>query len=347
MPANTPVMMLRNSERQAFKQCRHRWQWTYLDGRQSIEAPRALRFGDLIHQALAAYYKVGAKRGPAPAATYERLYHEQAKALEDRGFNVFSDDKWVDALPLGIAMLEGYVKRYREEDRDWEIVSTEQTFQLPVRIPSPLITKQKREGIRPLRRFKVVGTFDGVWRHRKNGRIIFREFKTATAIKTDGLALDEQASLYWTFGPKWLREQGILGAEELISEISYRFLRKAAPNPDKRHDDQGRVLNKDGSVSKQQPAPYFSPSVPVYRDLVDRDRAFRRICDEAVLIHKARLGEEPTMKNPGPLHMPNCMGCAVREACELHESGGDWPEMLSMTMTDWNPYAAHELPERF
>jgi hypothetical protein len=336
-------MMLRNSERQAFKQCRHRWQWTYLDGRQSIEAPRALRFGDLIHQALAAYYKPGTRRGPAPAATYERLYHEQAKALEDKGFNVFSDDKWVDALPLGIGMLEGYVKRYSEEDKEYEIVSTEQTFQLLVRVP-------RKFGVGPdgkLLRFKVVGTFDGVWRHRKTGRIIFREFKTATAIKLDGLALDEQAGLYWTFGPKWLRSQGILKDGELISEISYRFLRKAIPNPDKRHDDMGRVLNKDGSVSKQQPAPYFSPSVPVYRDQADRERVYERVCQEAVLIARARAGLEPLVKNPGPLHMPNCLGCAVREACELHESGADWGEMLKQTMTDWNPYAAHELPERF
>jgi hypothetical protein len=283
-------MMLRNSERQSFKTCRHRWQWVYLDGRQSIEAPRALRFGDLIHQALAAYYKKGTKRGPKPAGVYERLYNEQAAALEGQGFNVWSDDKWIDALPLGIGMLEGYVKRFSEEDKEWEVVSTEQTFQLLITTPNGL-------------RFKVVGTFDGVWRHRGNGRIIFREF-------------------------------------------NYRFLRKAIPNPDKKINAQGHVLNKDGSVSKSQPAPYFSPSVPVYRDQVDRERVHARVCAEAEDIARARAGKLALYKNPGPLHMPNCLGCAVRDACELHETGGDYEAMLEMTMTDWNPYAAHELPER-
>jgi hypothetical protein len=44
--------------------------------------------------------------------------------------------------------------------------------------------------------------------------------------------------------------------------------------------------------------------------------------------------------------MPNCLGCAVREACELHEAGGDFTSILNATMIKWDPYAAHELPER-
>lgn len=330
------VMLLRNSERSTFKTCRHRWEWTYLGQRQSIDTPRALRFGDLFHRSLDAYYRPGRKRGPKPAGTFEKLYHEQAEKLSDEGFNVFSDDKWVDALPLGIGMLEGWVARFAEEDKEWEVVASEMTFQLPITTPNGF-------------KFKIVGTFDGVWRNRSSGRIEFREWKTAAAIKLDGLPMDDQAGVYWTYGPKFLKKKGILKEDEMPSAIGYRFARKAIPNPDKVRNAEGHVLNKDGSVSKQQPAPYFSPTVPVYRDETDRLRIHNRVCHEAEMIARARgvlPGSEPLIKNPGPLHMPNCMGCAVREACELHETGGDWESMLDMTMTAWNPYAAHELPER-
>ena len=326
------MMMLRNSERSTFKTCRHRWQWTYLDGRQSVDAPNALRFGDLIHRALADYFPPGIRRGPHPAPTFERLYEEQARELGDRGFDVFSDEKWVNALPLGIGMLEGYVRRYADEDAEYEVLSSEQTFQVRIRHPDGFW-------------FKVVGTFDGVWRHRKTGRIVFKEFKTAAAITDDGLALDEQAGLYWTYGPRWLRMAGYLKADQSISSILYTRLRKAIPNPDKKTDLLGRVLNKDGTISKQQPAPYFS-RIPVYRDLTDRERVHERVLAEVAEIRAARAGKLALYKNPGPLHMPNCRGCAVREACEVHETGGDFASVLAASMTDWNPYAAHELPER-
>jgi hypothetical protein len=338
-----PPIMLRNSERSTFKTCRHRWQWTYLDGRQSRDAPHALRFGDLVHRSLDRYYKRGTKRGPHPAKTFEKLYHEQAESLADQGFNVYSEEKWVDALPLGIGMLEGYVERFRDADTEWEILQSEQTFQLPIRVPTAGTGLELAHG--KYLKLIVVGTFDGVWRRRSNGRVIFREFKTAAAIKPDGLPMDEQASMYWTYGPKFLRRKGWIKEGQSISEIGYRFLRKAIPDPDKRRDAEGHVLNKDGSISKVQPAPYFA-EIPVYRDQPDRERAHARIVNEGIMIARARLGLEPLIKNPGPLHMPNCVGCAVKDACEAHETGADYKELLKMTMVPWNPYAAHELPER-
>jgi hypothetical protein len=351
VPGTSLVMMLRNSERSTFKTCRHRWQWTYLDGRQSIDAPHALRFGDLVHRSLDRYYRPGVKRGRHPALTFEKLYVQQAEELKDRGFNVYSEDKWVEAGDLGPAMLRGYVDEYKDRDSEWEIIASELTFQRLVRVQprdfARLEVEPPREALtaRGEFRFKAVGTFDGVWRHRKNGRIIFREFKTAAQIKLDGLPMDEQASMYWTFGPSVLRRKGILEDGQSISEIGYRFLRKAAPNPDKATDEMGRVLNKDGSISKTQPRPYFA-EVPVYRDEPDRDSAYKRIVTEAVMIARARFGLEPLIKNPGPLHMPNCMGCAVKDACEAHETGADFNAILNMTMQPWDPYAAHELPER-
>lgn len=336
--------MLRNSERQTFKRCRHRWQWTYLDGRQSIEAPNALRFGDLVHRALAPYFKPGRKRGPHPARTFEKLYVEQAAELRQRGFDVYSDEKWVDALDLGTGMLNGYVERFAAADAEYEVVASEQTFQLRVSTLPFII----HPGDDPSElSFWVVGTFDGVWRHLSSKKVVFKEFKTAASIQYDGLPMDEQAGTYWTYGPKWLLKKGILQPGEMPSEILYTFLRKATPPVDRPKNAEGHYLNKDGSVSKSQPSPFFG-RVPVYRDQPDRERMHERVCAEMIDIYRAREGSvlSALYKNPGPLHMPNCRGCGVREACEVHESGGDWRSVLESTHTAWNAYAAHELAER-
>lgn len=325
------LMMLRNSERATFKRCEHRWQWTYRDGRQAREAALALRFGDLVHRALAPYYQPGTKRGPHPAETFVELYNADAAAKVDEGFDVYSDEKWVNALDLGTRMLEGYVERWAETDEQYEVVSSEQTFQVPLRLT----------GLR----FKIVGTMDGVWRDRGSGVLVFAEHKTAASIKVDGLPLDEQAGTYWTYGPRWLRRRGILKPGEDISHILYNFLRKAAPGEDDVFNEHGAKLNKDGTVSKRQPAPYFA-RIPVYRDVHDKGRMHTRVLEEARRIHLARSGHSQLIKSPGPLHMPNCLGCPVREACEVHEAGGDYQSTLNATTAPWDPYSQHELAER-
>jgi hypothetical protein len=391
------MMKLRNSERGSWKTCRWRWAWTWRDGLQAREAPRALRFGDLVHQALAAYRPPGRKFGPDPAATFERLYMDQAAQMRDEGFNVWSDDKWADALDLGRGMLRNYVTTFQDADAQWEVLSSEQTFQRVIRVPTKELVTPVHAAVGgsvatiriPAFSFKIVGTLDGVWRHIKSGHIVFKEYKTATAISEDGLAMDEQPTVYWTYGPKWLVTRGMLSQAEAdaLREILYTFLRKAIPNDDRPVNGDGLYLNKPskealvnrlnerrprpgqvyaklkvddlmdvlrklgehpellGEVSKVQPAPYFH-RVPVRRDATDRRRLHERLLEEAREVWMARHGMMPLYKNPGPLHNPNCRGCAVREACEIHEAGGDYQSVLNATTTRWAPYSAHELAER-
>ncbi len=318
------VPLLRNSERQSYKTCRWRWYQSYVEGLQAVEAPRALRFGDLIHQALAAYYKRGRKRGPHPAPVFERLYNEQAKQLGDSGFNVFLDEKWVDALDLGRGMLEGYVRQYGTDDR-YEVISSEQTFKWTI---------TDHDGFR----FRAVGTFDGVWRDLTTDRIVFPEHKTAASISEDALSMDEQASLYWTYGPLWLRRRGIIGPDDDLSHILYNFLRKAVPD---HYDKEGRPRSSRDSVLR----PLFH-RVPVYRDEADRAVQHERVIAEAREVNAARGLGLPVIKTPGPLHMPNCRGCFARHFCEIHEAGGDWESVRASSTVRWDAYAAHELIER-
>lgn len=338
-------MLLRNSERTAFTTCRFRWDLTYggqleIGPLRSREPAKALWFGDLIHQALAAFYKKGTKRGPKPAGTFLKLYDAEER-LDVLRKN--DEGEWETMRDLGRGMLTEYAEEFASRDGEWEVIAPERTFRLPVTIPGA-----EFNGL-VLPRFKliVVGTFDGLWRNRADrSRLVFKEFKTAAQISLDGLVLDEQASMYWTYGPKWLWRQKIIPEGTYPTEILYTFLRKAYRDREKHDwDEAGRKLNKDGSVSKSQPSPFFQRQ-PVYRDLPERQHAHERIVEQAREMMLARAGVLSSYKVPGPLHNPNCRGCPVREPCELHEAGADWMSILRATTEPWDPYAAHEITER-
>lgn len=266
-------MKLRNSERGSWKTCRHRWSWTWRDGLQAREAPRALRFGDLIHQALAAYRPPGRKFGPDPAATFERLYMDQAAKMRDDGFDVWSDDKWADALDLGRGMLRNYVETFQAADAQWQVLSSEQTFQRLIRVPAVVREGETVPGTLtapaiyvPAFSFRIVGTLDGVWKHIKSNHVVFKEYKTATAISEDGLAMDEQPTVYWTYAPKWLARTGLISHKdaEALREIMYTFLRKAVPDDDRPMNGDGLYLNKPtkdaliNRLNERQPSQVYS-----------------------------------------------------------------------------------------
>ena len=321
-----------------FKRCRQQWHWNFNDCIKPTEESPPLKFGDLAHQALALYYKPGIKRGPHPAETFERLFearreHEYAEGFKDE------DGDWHNAGDLGVSMFERYVELYGAADKQYKVISSEQIFFVPLKVYI------KDHGTV---KFRYVGTLDGVWQDRSSKEFFFPEHKTTKAIATDALQMDEQAGAYWTYAPKWLQRQGILKPGQMPTHIMYNFLRKWAPDPDQKYDPMGRKLNKDGTVSKQQPAAAFK-RWPVYRDRTDRENVHQRVLDEFTDMYLIRDGS-PThkvYKNPGPLFMPNCRGCGYRDMCELHETGNDWEAMRDASMQSWAPYAAHELPERF
>lgn len=376
MDPNT-TMLIRNSERQSFKRCRQQWRWAYVDGLTPNVAAPALRFGDLIHQALAAHFLPGVRRGPHPAETFAKLYEAQLDEAAKFGFRD-DDEKWHEASGVGDAMLRGYVEEFGAADSEYKVISSERTFQWPVKIG------RERDG----KTIHIVGTLDGVWQHRQTKDIIFKEFKTAASINPDGLAMDEQAGVYWTYGPAVLRKEGIMKKGQQPVGVLYTFLRKAVPDA-RPKNELGQCLNQPsvddllqglldagkphvgkktkaeviataekakldwqawGEVSKSQPAPLFHRQF-VYRDQAERTRMHNRIIAEArdMIAVRADVSDgdgESAYKNPGPLHMPNCRGCAFRDMCELHETGSDWEAMRDGTMKTWDPYDSHHITER-
>lgn len=324
------AILVRTSERQSFLTCRHQWYWGWVKKYRAPQLDPKLVFGDLVHQALAKYYIPGTKRGVHPAETFEQLIE---KLGDQQDLMLWSDERILDMADLGIPMLERYVEHWHEADKEYEIVSSEQVFQVPI---------GRIDG----RRVYYVGTVDGVWKNRATKKLRFLETKTTTEIKMDALPMDEQVGAYWTFGPRWLRLQGILKSGEQLDGILYNWLRKAVPNPDDEYDEQGRKLNKNGSISKRQPAKFFYRH-PTHRGEAEAKRVKERVRNEVRdMLQAASDPDHYVYKNPGPQFRPNCQFCGFRDPCELHETGNDWKAYIDHAFIQWNPYSAHDRAER-
>lgn len=322
------IVLVRNSERQSYKRCRQRWWWSYVERNQPKNTSKALRFGDLVHQALEAYYIPGRKRGPHPAKTFTHLYQEQLKVKSQFGYKD-DEGEWVDAGVLGVAILEHYVETYGPE-KHIEILLPEMAFQYDLTNP--------KNGKYVC---TAVGKLDIVYRDHNmpaKSSIGLMDHKTAASISTTHLALDEQAGTYWAVAPLFLRQKGLLADDQDIAHILYNFIRKAAKD-ERPRNAAGLYLNKDGSVSKKQPPPYFQRE-KVYRDDADRENILRRIMMEAWEMEQVKKGKLPVYKHP----TRDCSwDCPFVAPCELHETGSDHEELLQLDFVKWDPYADHEL----
>lgn len=327
-------VMVRTSERSTFKECRQRWWWGYnLRLAKAGPPSAALRFGTLVHQALAAYYKPGIRRGPHPATTFSKLY--EAELLQGwpqlylHGDEF--DDKAVDGGILGPEMLTNYIDLYGKDER-YEIIQPEQDFQLD--ILNPKTGKYL---------FTYVSEMDAVVKDRMTGKLGLFEHKTSSSTRMDPfgapLALDEQGSAYWTFGTMWLHETGQLKPDEDLDFMLYNFLRKASKDL-RKTDTEGHALNKDGSISKRQPLPLFRRE-NVMRGKEEREVVFRRALNEFREMEMVRQGKLAIYKAPGR----HCNFCQFRDMCEVHETGSDWEPMLDM-YGEWDPYEIHHKREK-
>lgn len=302
-----------------------------------------LRFGSLVHMALADYYKKGIRRGPHPAESFIRHYDAEAKAQGEFGFRVDdleADEVWAEARVLGYEMLDHYVKHYGRDD-EWQVLVTEQPFKQLVYRPStgfPVGSSFNE----PL--FWYVGIIDLIIRNRRTGRVHIVDHKTAKAINVMYLSLDSQATGYWTWGLDWIYEKGLLKADQKPAGMIYNHLRKAFT--DKREkDSDGFSLNKDGSVSKKQPAIYFQRT-EIFRDINEREAARYQVLaeyEDMIRIRQEGSTDQPPVsayKNQGQF---TCPGCWCFDFCELHEIGADWTEMRKLASRKWNPYEEHQV----
>jgi hypothetical protein len=353
--------LLRTSERTVLNRCHFQHDLTYTRHlKPKLEAP-ALRFGTLIHQALENYYDPKTRNSDHPALTFERLYEWEVERTT-REIPDWRDenDVWHDHKSLGTAMLEGYVDRWQQQDAEYQTLAVEQTFQYPIIIPPGF------DPLPPLAPRMYVGTFDRILLHKPTRRLYLGDYKTTKndPTKTKHLTLDEQAGAYWAFAPLWLAERAPAALQAQIRRkvarlpantrkrilsddgtlrfagILYDFLAKKLPDTRPVNKD-GQSLNKDRTVSKQQPTARYHRE-PVYRDEHDRRAVIERIYWNAVTIGQLRAGEMEVVKSPDRFH---CMMCPFNDQCELHETGADWRAYEKATTRVWDPYDAHAIED--
>jgi PD-(D/E)XK nuclease superfamily len=318
MTANLPI--LRTSERAAFKRCPRFWWWAYREGwTPKVKQADALWFGIGIHEALAQWYKKGTRRGPHPADTFAEWAGDEIAYAKTYLTESFDEPVWEDTRELGIAMLEEY-EHHWGKDSQWDIIAIESSFRVK-------ITSKGQ----PIAIFR--SRWDGVLRDKGDSRIYLLEHKTANQVVTAYLELDDQAGAYWAVAGPILRARGVLKESEEIAGIVYNFLRKRMP--DKRpRNAEGLYLNKNGSVSKQQPLPQFVREY-VLRSPHEHATQMQRLADEVTIMSSIRAGELPVIKNP----TKECIRCAFLTPCKLHERGGTaYKTVLKADFVQKNPY---------
>lgn len=362
---NVDVVLMRNSERAKFRRCMLAWDWSY---NRRLAPPRskgALTFGTMIHDALEIRYPPGRKRGPHPAGTFAKLFDAQSETFDQWD----EEGNRVPARELGIAMLEGYVELYGE-DEDIEILQPEIPMQVDVydRHENYLCT--------------WVGKGDAAYKYLPTGRKGFLEHKTAKSIPEEVMVISgygDQGIAYFWASDFVFRQRGWLEDGEYLDHVKYNWLRKALQD-DRPKNADGLALNKPkkealldavverglnpprratvealtaileregvevallGEISKIQPKPLF------HRFTMDlfpgqMNNFNERIRQEAWLMRQARAGRIPILKNP----TKDCSwDCEFKDACELHSMGGDFEASLELEFGTWDPYSDHEIFE--
>lgn len=329
----SPKPLLRTSERSSLKTCEAQWWWGYVDRIKPRREAPALEFGTLVHRALELYYCKGKKRGPHPTGTFKQVYDKHYAEIYESGYREEETGDWINMRDLGIAMLDGYYDLYHERDLQYQVISSERTFQVPV---------HDEHGVHA---YTYVGTIDGVWLDRSGTRrkLVLIDHKTAKDIATQYLQLDEQASAYWTWGVDAMQAEGVLPADQEIEWIWFNFLRKGLPDErpwqPSENGMQRVYLNQDGTPSKRQPAPLYHRE-PVYRNPRTKPMIRARAMVDFKRMRYLRAHPEEVSKSPSRFH---CSMCAFKDMCILHEDGADWPSYVSGMMSAWDPYNAHEI----
>lgn len=355
--------MVTTSERRAFKRCVTRWWWEYREGLRTNEVNAKYWFGIGIHQALAELYMKGSARNRDFIDVWRAFCDEDELSKLVRTVNPEGEQAWVDAKGLGIAMLEGYIDHYGW-DTDWDVIYTEHPFQ--ILIPDP---HNKSADVA-----LFASTFDGVYRDKRDGRIKLMEHKTAKAINTQFLPLDDQGGSYFAIADHILHDEGILGPREHIAEITYNFLRKALPD-DRPKDVQGYACNKPqkqhyidalkldtplsakttidvmaeeaarlgivvlGERSSIQAAPLFVRE-PCVRTSRERAKQVTRIAHEVAAMNQYRNGELELIKTP----TNDCSwDCGFYNMCLLDEQDADVAEFRGAMYIVRNPYDRYKL----
>lgn len=308
---------------------------------------------------MAHWYQPGLKRGALPLKVWRDWVGEEMPRIRVNlaGNNEYQEEVYVDAAKLGEVMICNYLDKYGK-DPTWDVIQTERPFEV-------IIANGRGDG-----KVLFCGTYDGVYRDlANNDALMLMEHKTAKAISTGHLSMDDQAGGYFMVAARELANAKLIGAKERLRGIMYNFARKS-PGDDRPRNADGVCTNKPtkadyvaqlnmpatlplpklaaiaakrgvtvfGEVSKNQPAPLFVRH-SVMRTTRERNNMVKRIQAEVEHMNAVRSGE----LSPYKITTRTCeWDCSMYHMCLLHESGGpDWEEYRDAMMTTQDKYAAH------
>lgn len=365
------LVMMRTSERGDFKRCQWMWFMRWVLGLTGTRVPTWAWFGTAIHQALEVRYPVGTKRGHMSdvLAAFEAAVDGQVGKIYTEGQEP-DEEEVVGAIELGRAMLIGYAQRYGR-DQHWQVIHTEQPFQIDVRDP--------KTG-----RLLLVycGTFDMVVYDRTTKRFYVVDHKTRKTFPAvwTFYDLNDQAGSYLWVAPEVLEHLGVFTRKESkrVEGLVFNALKKALPD-DRPRNESGEATNKPikvhymtalaeagfsgidnkplakvtlarmqevaahaklnvlGDVSAIQPGPLYHRYTS-RRGPEERVRQSQHVLNEARHMNLVRRGKLPALKNK----TEDCPRCPLFDVCQLDESSNaDAAELMEATLLRRDPYADH------
>lgn len=358
-----PVPMIRTSERGDFLDCQFYWWHHWERGLTSRRVPTWAWFGSAIHKALEVRYPVGNRRGGLAdvLAAFEEAVGEHTGRIWEKGGEL-DEEEIHDGKLLGIAMLKEYVRFYGL-DKHWQVIHTEQPFQIDVRHP---VTG------------RLIAVYCGTWdlliwdRVDKVYRLV--DHKTRAQFKTDWsfYDLNNQGGSYLWVAPEVLTALGLIKKTDVIDGIVFNMLRKAMPQPvaedgirynqpKKQHflealarahvvdlpakptltalaaRAQAEGLTVRGDARAVQPTPLFA-RYTTHRGDQQRVNQGLRVLNEAKHMDLLRRGKLPILKHP----TEDCVRCPIFDYCQLDEVDKAEAEEYAATMlVVQDPYADH------
>ena len=359
------VPLIRTSERGDFKSCQFYWYHHWVRGLSAPTVPTWSWFGTAIHKALEVRYPIGVKRGPLGQVleAFEVACDGEQRRIWGAGGEL-DDEEWHNGIELGKAMLTGYVKKYDQDSR-WEVIHTEQPFQIDVRHP---------------RNDRLIAVYCGTWdlfvwdRIDKVYRLV--DHKTRAQFKNDWTFYDlnDQGGSYLWVAPEVLRHMGLLGPRDSIDGIVFNMLRKAMPQPvaedgirynlPKRSHFEAALkaagaistveppkmsvaklaalakeweLDVKGDPKAVQPSPLFR-RYTTRRGEEQRVNQGRKVLAEATHMDLVRRGRLPILKHP----TEDCVRCPLFDYCQLDELDPEEAEgYAASVLVKRDPYADH------
>ena len=312
--------LLRSHERIDFKRCPKKWFWKWRKGL----TPKAKTFGALelgawMHEALAMHYGTGETLAwcfdqiANAAITYSDAPEHVREAAEQ-------------GQMLGLAMAKAYDKRYGK-DPGVNVIQAE--------VPLEFVIADEVGKPIAVHKFKPDLVYSD-----DQGDVWLMEHKTAGSIRLEHLVIDDQARPYVAMAERALRQAGLLKSGQNFKGIMYNFLRKALPD-ERPVNEKGQSLNKNGSVSKNQPTPVFVRH-PITLTRAAKHIALERLQGEALLI--TGIAQKLRDKKIEPQYIPktphnSCPRfCQYFTMCVVEEQGGDIREMQRSMYTRQDPY---------